>query len=163
KIIRNWAPPFYSSLSNRKKIMSYLIAATIGAGTFSLYWFVITKALTGRSTEGSSTRMPREAAEKPAASRPISPSPDLSAEILRRLEELQRNLPKDAAAPAFLISSGPAMVADKAEQFLFFVSPELPTQAAVGPIGIEPVNLFLYVGVLNQQSVPTIIQGFKVE
>jgi hypothetical protein len=44
-IIRSWAPSFYKLLTAGKKKMSYVIVALIGAGTFSLYWFVVTKAL----------------------------------------------------------------------------------------------------------------------
>jgi hypothetical protein len=49
KRIRKWAPSFYASLTPRRRAMSFVLVALLGAGTFSLYWLGVTKVLARKS------------------------------------------------------------------------------------------------------------------
>ncbi|HEY2234228.1 MAG TPA: hypothetical protein VGK01_12220 [Candidatus Angelobacter sp.] len=115
KRFRQWAPPFYKSLTTRKKIMSYLVVAFIGAATFSLYWMLVTtvfKAKSAHTTTESPTET-KEAKEKQVA------KPDLRLEI----DEVSSGTDaKDGNQVLIIIAAisnvGIPSIADKWEAFL---------------------------------------------
>lgn len=93
-----------------------------------------------------------------------SSSPDLNAEILKQLQEIQRSLPKSSPPPPFLISAGPILLGrDVNASSMYITFSELSTKLDPHPIQLEPANLIFYVGVLNQQSIPSMVQAYKVE
>lgn len=92
-------------------------------------------------------------------------NPELAQQILAKLDELkkQQSSSPQPASP-FLVSSGPILKGNNPKTGGFAVFPLIPPQPDPSlQIRYQIVNLMIFVGVLNQQSVPTIIQGYKME
>lgn len=66
KEVREWSSGFYRSLNWWQRIMSYIAVASIGAATFSVYWFAMTSVFNARAVHGEHGHI-----NNPQAARPI--------------------------------------------------------------------------------------------
>src|ERR1700674_1660316 len=104
----------FQVLKKRYSRMIWFIAFLVGGCISILYLFsvrtgldVLAKIHEGKIKSAASSNGKDKGGEN-AHPNP-APASDRNAEILKKLEEIQRGLPKDASAPPFLISFGPVL------------------------------------------------------
>lgn len=72
--VRQWSVATYSNLTPRRKVVSYLVVSLIGIGCFSLYWFLITRAV-GETERKQTPEQTLDKTQTAQTQQPPAPSP----------------------------------------------------------------------------------------
>ena len=100
KMVKKWAYDTHHRLNQRNKRMSYLIVSMTGAICFSLYWLIITRAITETAPLGQTPEQTATNTDKKDGSTPVaSPSAPTSEPIQNTSTKSQEPKPSPAEVP----------------------------------------------------------------
>jgi hypothetical protein len=151
--------------------ISIAIGCVLGGGIGAIAWKSIPReSKQDKQGLASAAHTPSLESGSPASPKAASVTTEAEKEIISRLDDLKRKM--SVANPGspesqrpFLISSGAIFVGNSPTNGGFAVVPlaAFMSSRPDHPFTIDSINLMVFVGVLNQQSAPTIIEGYKLE
>jgi len=146
----------------------WILVFAVGGAVSLLYWYGIHKSLRrlAQAHEAYETKHRYAGApEVPAIS--LTPthsnatSPDeLSQKILAALEDIKKNTENsNQVREPFLVTAGPEIMSSEWDHPVFVHLANAP------PNGVRAtgINMLIYMGIINHQSVATMLSGFRVE